>query len=348
MPTEFGQSSDEQESSTIREVPPHLEANSTLRLMGHNVKELRDVEGPLENIPEDAQINNFETDELPRLFAPRHCKELDAKIRIMMALKISYNDLKRPNLKLGNELTRSNFKQPLLVEALEAMEDAIGKFRVASADGKILGVTPRPENLVKATKLLAKLGKDYQYEVLIDGLNIPVPLVWGKHNDPHQWWSLNDYEILCATYRHETEIFLRTLSPYLLKGELELDPTTPPQAPRLYPSVSGPPKKSRSVTFPAVPISSITSSVRLGAMLNKRPEKTDKKRYPPRQGWKHLKEKDNDPFADSDSPKEEISTVLSPRNRRILQAMVPTQMIARAVNLQKFLLNPLNNLQPYL
>ena len=50
------------------------------------------------------------------------------------------------------------------------MEDVIGKFRVMSVDGKILGAAPRPENLVKATKLLAKLGKDYQYEVLIDSV----------------------------------------------------------------------------------------------------------------------------------------------------------------------------------
>ena len=110
MPAEFGQSLDEQESSNIREAPPHLEANSIPQLTGHDIKELREVEGPLENIPEDAKINNFETDELPGLFAPHHCKELDAKIWIMMALKIGHNYLKRPNLKLGNELTRSNFK----------------------------------------------------------------------------------------------------------------------------------------------------------------------------------------------------------------------------------------------
>ena len=228
----------------------------------------------------------------------------------MMALKISYNYLKQPNLKLGNELTCSNFKWPLLVEALEAMEETVGKLKIASIDGKILGVASRPENLVKATKILAKLGKDYQYKVLINGLSILVPPVWGKYNDPRQWWSLNDYEVLCAAYQHETKIFLRTLSPYLPKGEIELDPTTPPQTLRLYPSVLGPPKKSRNVTFLAVPISSITSSVRLGTMLSKKPEKTDKERYPPRQGWKHLKEKGEDSFADSDSPREVISTVL--------------------------------------
>ena len=45
-------------------------------------------------------------------------------------------------------------------------------------------------------------------------------------------------------------------------------------------------------------------------MLSEGPEKTDKGKYPPRQGWKHLKEKDKDFFVDSDSPKEEISTIL--------------------------------------
>ena len=80
MPAEFGQSSDEQESSNLREALPHLEADFIPRLMGHNVKELREVEGPLENIPEDAKINNFETDELPGLFMPLHCNELNAKI----------------------------------------------------------------------------------------------------------------------------------------------------------------------------------------------------------------------------------------------------------------------------
>jgi hypothetical protein len=161
MPAEFGQSLDEQDSSNFREAPPHLKSDSVPKLMGHDVKELREVEGPLENIPEDVKINNFETNELPGLFVPRHCNELNAKIRIMMALKIGYNYLRQPNLKLGNKLTCSNFKQPLLVEALEAMEEIVGKFMVASMDGKILRAAPRAENLVKATKLLAKLGKNY-------------------------------------------------------------------------------------------------------------------------------------------------------------------------------------------
>ena len=45
--------------------------------------------------------------------------------------------------------------------------------------------------------------------------------MWGKYNDPHQWWNLNDYEVICATYQHETEIFLPN-------EEIEPDPATPP------------------------------------------------------------------------------------------------------------------------
>ena len=45
-------------------------------------------------------------------------------------------------------------------------------------------------------------------------------------------------------------------------------------------------------------------------MLSEGPEKTDKGKYPPCQGWKHLKEREDDPFVDSNSPKGEISTVL--------------------------------------
>ena len=41
---QIGQSSDEQDSSNLREVPPHLEGDSVPKLTGHNIKELREVE----------------------------------------------------------------------------------------------------------------------------------------------------------------------------------------------------------------------------------------------------------------------------------------------------------------
>ena len=51
-------------------------------------------------------------------------------------------------------------------------------------------------------------------------------------------------------------------------------------------------------------------------MLSVGPEKINKEKYLPHQEWKQLKEKAEDPFTDSDSPKEIISTVL--RSRKLM------------------------------
>ena len=237
----------------------------------------------------------------------------------MKAIKYGYDYLRRPTLKLGFELTRSHFKRPLLVEALEAMEKTIKEFRIVSSNGDIIGAAPRPENLARTSKLLFKLRRDYQYEFIGDGLAIPVPPVWGKDNNPHQWWNINDYEILSAAFRHEVEIFLRSFSSYLPKGEKELEPTIPRKLLDLCPTVSGllSPKKPKGVTFPeAPPISSITSSTRLGAIINTAsaaPKESAKDRYPPRQAWNVSKNDSDDPFNEPDSPEEIISIVRGPK-----------------------------------
>ena len=86
-------------------------------------------------------------------------------------------------------------------------------------------------------------------------------------------------------------------------------------------------------------------------MLSEGPEKTDKGKYPPRQGWKHLKEKDDDPFVNSDSPKGEISTVSRSKEPADPSSDGPIRMIAKEINLQKFLLkfllDPPDDLRQY-
>ena len=70
------------------------------------------------------------------------------------------------------------------MEALEAMERTIGEFRIISFNEEILGAAPQPNNLKQTSKLLAKMRRDDQYNVVAEGLAIPVPPVWGKDNDP--------------------------------------------------------------------------------------------------------------------------------------------------------------------
>jgi len=129
--------------------------------------------------------------------------------------------------------------------------------------------------------------KNYQYEILADALIIPVPPILGKDNNPQQWWSINDCKILSATFRHEIETFLKSFSPYLPKEEKGFEPATPQRLVNLQPTISGllAPKKSKSITFPeAQPISSITSSTRLGAIIattSATPKESSKDWYPP-------------------------------------------------------------------
>src|ERR1700683_643906 len=155
--------------------------------------------------------------------------------------------------------------------------------------------------------------KDYQYDVLAEGLAIPVPPIWGKDNDPQQWWRINDYEILCAAFHHEIEMFLKSFAPYLPKGEKELRPTTPQKTLINQPAISEPLplkkfKSAKNVTFPKVlPISSLTSSTRLGAMIAA--ASADLKdfsgtQYPPQKSWNISDNESDNPFDKTDSSKE--------------------------------------------
>jgi hypothetical protein len=161
--------------------------------------------------------------------------------------------------------------------------------------------------------------RDYQYDLLADGLAIPVPPVWGKDNNPHQWWSINDYEILCAAYRQEVELFLKSFLPYLLKGDKEADPTTPQKSKPHFPSISEIPtlRKPRGVSFLQAPlISSITSSTRLGAIIeatSTAPKENTGKQDHPWKPWNTPEKDSDDPFNTSDLSEEEISTYQRPK-----------------------------------
>ena len=129
MPTEVECPLADSTPTCSMDTPPHLEDNSVSQVVGFElVKTLKAIEGPCDDVPEDAKIFDFETEELPGLFAPRHCVELEAKIRIMGALKFGHEYLHRPTIKKGFELTCLDFKRPLLVKMLEAMEETIRKF----------------------------------------------------------------------------------------------------------------------------------------------------------------------------------------------------------------------------
>ena len=64
MPTEFDRSSDGSTPTHSKDIPPHLESKLTLVLDPQEInKELEEVKGPLEDIPEDIEIGDFEMEE---------------------------------------------------------------------------------------------------------------------------------------------------------------------------------------------------------------------------------------------------------------------------------------------
>ena len=115
------------------------------------------------------------------------------------------------------------------------------------------------------------------------------------------------------------ELFLKSFSPYLLKAEKEADPTTPQKSKTQFPSISEipAPKKLRKVSFPqAPPISSITSSSRLGAMVeatSPTPKEGAREQNPPQKPWSTPIKDSEDPFNTPDVSEEEISTYRRPR-----------------------------------
>jgi len=52
---------------------------------------------------------------------------------------------------------------------------------------------------------------------------VPKPLIWAKNNNPEEWWSINNFEILYASYGHEIEGFVKTVSPYFPRGSKSED-----------------------------------------------------------------------------------------------------------------------------
>ena len=218
-------------------------------------------------IPEDAKIINVKSKEIPRLFLPHHCIDPEAELWIKATIKYRHDYLRQPELEQTSKLTHSNFKGPLLIEALEK---TVREFRMVCSDGEMIGTAPWPENIIWTMRLLMKIWRNCYYEVLANGLAILEPPIWGKTNNPQQWWSLNDYEILSAAFWHKGDLFRKFYSPYLSKGESKPKPVTPWKSVNLLPTILGllPPKKSRNMTFlEALPISSITSSTRLGTIV---------------------------------------------------------------------------------
>ena len=125
------------------------------------------------------------------------------------SLELGFDYLWCNKLKVSAELTRTILKKPRIHKVILQLEDFFENFRVVHNFKDIKGVAPNPDVLAFIREKLTLLREEAGDYLVEQGMAIPRLPRWGKNNDLEQWWNINDFEILCASYWHEVEGFLK-------------------------------------------------------------------------------------------------------------------------------------------
>jgi hypothetical protein len=140
-----------------------------------------------------------------------------AKVRIIRAIELGYEYLCQRKLRQSAKLSCSMMKCPKIQEVVMELEDLFSEFQVLHIFTEVKGASLNEHHLNSiAQKLLALRGEAKDY-LVANGMAILKPPLWGKDNDSHEWWNVNDFEILSASYWHEVELFSKVVAPYFLK-----------------------------------------------------------------------------------------------------------------------------------
>jgi hypothetical protein len=123
------------------------------------------------------------------------------------------------------------------------IEELFSKFQVLHNFTEVRGISLKECHLNSISKKLSTLRAEAKYYLVAKGLAVTRPPLWGKDNDPTEWWSINNFKILSACYQHKLEIFLKIVVPSFPKGQ-ELDNNNLPEI--------------RTPTGKSAPLSSVT------------------------------------------------------------------------------------------
>ena len=205
----------------VKDAPPHLLEDS---IFGKPALEISDELNPIsspvfeDEVPENMNLSLYKTEKIPRLFALRHVNQILAKAQIIKALELAYSHLWRAKLRQSAQLTWTILKKPRIYEVILLLKGLFEEFRILHNFVEVKVLSPKPEVLASIAKKLSSL-REEAWDYLVDnGLAIPKLPLWGKNNNPEEWWNANDFEIICAAYRHEVEGFLKAVAPYFPKG----------------------------------------------------------------------------------------------------------------------------------
>src|ERR1700683_1628481 len=128
---------------------------------------------------------------------------------------------------------QSTLKKPRVHEVILLLEGLFKESRILHDYMEVIAVSPKPEVLASIGKKLSNLKEEARDYLVDNGMAVPKPPLWGKNNNPEEWWNANDFEIISAAYQHKVEGFLKVIARYFPKGskteEMEdYKPHTPP------------------------------------------------------------------------------------------------------------------------
>src|ERR1700722_20847006 len=292
--------SDSISQNSVRDLPPHISEDSIFdkpNLQGP--PELTGFSKPIfeDEIPENLSVETYHLKEIPRLYDLCHCNQMQGKARIVKAIELGFNYLCCLKLKQSVKLSRPMLRKPRIFEAVLELETLFEEFRILHDFSKVKAATIKLDILFSLTKKLTCLRDEAFDYLLYQGKAIPKPPKWGKNNDPEEWYNINDFEILCACYRHEGEVFLKTVEGYFRKAsrkeEEELGLHTPIEYSSKFSFDHPAPKKSKPVHFEEelsiLPISSIASGGQIASIIEGSKQTT---RIP----WGNNKDNSENPF----------------------------------------------------
>ena len=124
-------------------------------------------------------------------------------------MELGFNHLQCNKLKVSAKLTCTILRKPRIHEGILQLEDFFENFRVVHDFEDIKGTAPNPDVLASMGKKLTLLRKEAGDYLVEQGMAIPRLPHWGKNNDLEQWWNINDFKMVCASYQHEVEDLLR-------------------------------------------------------------------------------------------------------------------------------------------
>lgn len=224
-----------------RDTPPH---QNRIELIGND-----SIFGPALTVPdslisidqpyvmeegENLREGRYKVENLPGVLSPRSFTQMDAKARVVQAVGLGWNYLKRNALIYVADLPRSTTSRPRIHDILNDLDDLLTNARCLVNDaGEIQALAPTATKLKSITSKISTLIRDFQPDILHQGLAIPRTPIWATHNDADDFWTPNDYEILAASFRHETEYVLKVIGPFVPTKERKganvsfLEPATP-------------------------------------------------------------------------------------------------------------------------